>query len=285
MASDLKIDLHMHTTLSDGKLTPTELVRLLHDRGVNIAAISDHDSTEGLTEAYAAAEAYPDLRIVGAVEISADHPTDDKADVHVLGYFLDHTNEELNTTLSAFRDDRVVRGQKMVERLAEIGYPVSWERVVEIAGEAGIGRPHIAQALVERGYIAQVRDAFNGLLNDEGMAFVGRPHINMEDSAKLIKAAGGVAVLAHPLFVPNYEKMIPGLRDMGYVGMEVHYGEFDPEQRAALMKLAEDNGLLPCGGSDYHAMGHEGEHLPGTAGPPLEVFEELERLAIAGRAS
>ena len=285
MENDLKIDLHMHTTLSDGKLTPRELVRLLHDRGVDIAAISDHDSTQGLTEAFAAAEAYPDLRIVGAVEISADHPTDDKADVHVLGYFLDHMHEELNTTLSSFRDDRVVRGQKMVERLAEIGYPISWERVLAIAGEAGIGRPHIAQALVERGYIAQVRDAFNGLLNDEGMAFVGRPHINMEDSAKLIQAAGGVAVLAHPIFAPAYEEMVPHLRDMGFVGMEVHYGEFNPQQRASLLALAEQNGLLPCGGSDYHAMGHDGEHLPGTAGPPLEVFEELERLAIAGRTT
>lgn len=284
MTRDLKIDLHLHTTLSDGKLTPTELVRLLHDREVDIAAISDHDSTEGLPEAFEAAEAYPDLRLVPSVEISADHPTEEKADVHVLGYFFDHEQEALNTTLSSFRDDRVVRGRKMVERLAEIGYPVDWERVVEIAGEAGIGRPHIAQAMVERGYIAQVRDAFNGILNDDGMAFVGRPHISMEDSAQLIKAAGGVAVLAHPLFVPNYEKLVPRLRSLGFVGMEVHYGEFSSEQRASLLALAERHGLLPCGGSDYHAMGHEGEHLPGTAGPPLEVFEELERLAIAGRA-
>ena len=203
----------------------------------------------------------------------------------MLGYFLDHKQEKLNSTLSSFRDDRLVRGRNMVKRLAEIGYPVDWERVVEIAGEAGIGRPHIAQALVERGYIAQVRDAFNGLLNDEGMAFVGRPHINMEDSAKLIQAAGGVAVLAHPLFVPNYERVVPELRAMGFVGMEVHYGEFSPEQRASLLALTEQYDLLPCGGSDYHAMGHEGEHLPGTAGPPLEVFEELERLAVAGRAN
>ena len=285
MVGDLKIDLHMHTTLSDGKLTPTELVRLLHDRDVDIAAISDHDSTEGLPEAFEAAGKFPDLRIVSAVEISADHPTHDKADVHVLGYFLDHKHEQLNATLSSFRDDRVVRAHKMVERLNQLGYSINWERVVEIAGKAGIGRPHIAQALVEHGYIAQVRDAFNGLLNDEGMAFVGRPHITMSDSAELIQAAGGVAVLAHPLFVPNYEDIVPALRGMGFVGMEVHYGEFSVEQRASLLALTEQYGLLPCGGSDYHAMGHEGEHLPGTAGPPLEVFEELERLAIAGRSN
>ena len=129
----------MHSTLSDGKLTPTELVRLLHDQGVDIAALSDHDSTEGMAEALAAAEAYPDLRVIPAVEISADHPTEQNADVHVLGYFLEPTNAELSTTLAAFREDRTYRAQKMVEKLAKEGYPVEWEAVLAIAGEAGIG--------------------------------------------------------------------------------------------------------------------------------------------------
>ena len=279
-----KIDLHMHTTLSDGKLTPTELVRLLHDRGVTVAAISDHDSTEGLDEAMAAAAAYEGLRIVPAVEISADHPTDDHADVHVLGYFLDYHDPTLSERLASFRDDRVVRARHRVARLAETGYPVEWDRVVAIAGEAGIGRPHIAQALVERGYIAHVKDAFNGLLNDDGIAFVGRAHISMEGSAELIRSAGGVAVLAHPLFIPNYEELLPKIGELGFVGFEVHYGDFSPVQRRSLLELAARYDMLPCGGSDYHAMGHQGESLPGTAGPPPEVFAELERLALAGRS-
>lgn len=281
----MKIDLHMHTTFSDGKLTPTELVRLLHDRGVDIAAISDHDSTEGIDEALAAAAAYPDLRILPAVEISADHPTDEKSDVHVLGYFFDYKDEKLNETLASFRDDRTHRGKAMVDRLREIGYAIEWERVLEIAGEAGIGRPHVAQALVEKGYIRSVKEAFDGLLNDDGVAFVGRSHISMADSASLIRSAGGVAVLAHPVYAENYQAILPQLKDLGFVGFEVHYGEFMPEQRASLLALAEQYGMLPCGGSDYHAMGHDGEHLPGTAGPPLEVFEELERLAKAGRSA
>ena len=281
----MKIDLHMHTTYSDGKLTPTELVQLLHDRSVDIAAVSDHDSTEGIEEALAAAKAFPDLRIVPAVEISADHPTDPKGDVHVLGYFLDHHHAELGATLASFRDDRVYRGQKMVERLIGLGYKITWEHVLEIAGEAGIGRPHIAQALVDGGYIAQIKDAFDGILDDDGIAFVDRPHISMAESAVLIRAAGGVAVLAHPVFIDNYEALLPTIGDMGFVGFEVHYGDFDTGLRSSLLKLADQYKMLPCGGSDYHAMGHEGEHLPGTAGPPLEVFQELERLAIAGRAS
>jgi predicted metal-dependent phosphoesterase TrpH len=273
----------MHTTYSDGKLTPTELVRLLHDRDVDIAAVSDHDSTEGLTEALAAAAAYPNLRIVPAVEISADHPTDVKGDVHVLGYFLDHHNAELGATLASFRDNRLYRGQKMVERLVDLGYKITWEHVLEIAGEAGIGRPHIAQALVDGGYIAQIKDAFDGILDDDGVAFVDRPHISMAESAALIRSAGGVAVLAHPVFIPDYESLLPQIGDMGFVGFEVHYGDFDMGLRSSLLALADRYQMLPCGGSDYHAMGHEGEHMPGTAGPPLEVFEELEHIAIAGR--
>ena len=281
----MKIDLHMHTTYSDGKLTPAELVRLLHDRSVNIAAVSDHDSTEGIAEALAAAEAYTDLRIIPAVEISADHPTDPKGDVHVLGYFLDPHHAELGATLASFRSNRLYRGEKMVERLNDLGYKIEWQHVLEIAGEAGIGRPHIAQALVDGGYIAQIKDAFDGILDDDGIAFVDRPHISMAESAALIRAAGGVAVLAHPVFIPDYETLLPQIAGMGFVGFEVHYGDFNNELRSSLLTLANEYGMLPCGGSDYHAMGHAGEHLPGTAGPPLEVFTELERLAITGRTS
>lgn len=280
-----KIDLHMHTTLSDGRLTPEELVGLLDRQGVDVAAVTDHDSTEGLDAAIAAAERYPRLRLIPGIEISADHPTDPKSDVHVLGYFLDYHDDAFQARLQAFRDDREYRGQRIVQRLGEQGYAVEWERVLEIAGEAGVGRPHIAQALVERGYIKTVKEAFNGLLNDEGTAFVGRSHISIAESVELIGSVGGVAVLAHPLYVPGYEKLIPQLAGFGIVGFEVHYGEWAPEQRESLARLAERYGMLPTGGSDYHAMGHDGEHLPGTAGPPAEVLAELEKRAEAVRSA
>ena len=280
-----KIDLHMHTTLSDGRLTPEELVGLLDRQGVDVAAVTDHDSTEGLDAAIAAAERYPRLRLIPGIEISADHPTDPKSDVHVLGYFLDYHDDAFQERLQAFRDDRAYRGQRIVQRLGEQGYAVAWERVLEIAGKAGVGRPHIAQALVERGYIKTVKEAFNGLLNDEGTAFVGRSHISIAESVELIASVGGVAVLAHPLYVPGYEELIPQLASFGIVGFEVHYGEWAPEQRKSLARLAERYGMLPTGGSDYHAMGHEGEHLPGTAGPPAEVFAELEKRAEAVRSA
>ena len=180
----MKIDLHTHTTLSDGRLTPPELVGLLDRQGVAVAAITDHDSTEGLDAAFAEAERYPALRLIAGIEISADHPTDARADVHVLGYFLDYHDAAFQARLREFRDDRESRGRRIVENLVALGYAVDWERVLEIAGEAGVGRPHIAQALVERGYIKHVKEAFNGLLNDEGTAFVGRPHISIADSVE-----------------------------------------------------------------------------------------------------
>lgn len=274
-----KIDLHMHTTASDGRLSPTELVQLLAQRRVHIAAISDHDNTDGLDEALAEATRHPGLRIVPAIEISADHPTDEKADVHVLGYFLQYHDRQFQERLRTFRQDREERGLRMVEKLAELGYPVEWERVKAIAGDAPIGRPHVARALVERGYVPTIKDAFKGLLEDGGPAFVDRPHISMREAVELIESVGGVAVLAHPLYIPGYEEVLSRLADLGFAGFEVHYGEFTPEERQELARLAQRYQMLPLGGSDYHAMGHDNEQLPGTIGPPLEVFEELERRA------
>ena len=278
----MKIDLHMHSTRSDGRLTPTELVGVLAHREVNVAALTDHDSTEGLDEAIAAADAHPALRIVPGIEISASHPTMDNSDVHLLGYFVDRADAALQQQLTALRQEREERGLRMLNNLAKLGYPLDWERVRELADGASIGRPHIAHAMVERGYLATYKDAFDGLLNNGGAAFVGRVGVTLEDAARTIRSAGGAAVLAHPLYVEEYEMLVPKLPDMGIVGLEAHYANFNADEQRALFGLAKRYGLLPCGGSDYHAMGNENEALPGSDGPPLEVFEALERLAGAG---
>ncbi len=275
----MKIDLHMHSTLSDGRLTPTELVRLLEREQVDIAALTDHDSTEGMEEALAAAAQAPGLRLTTGIEISAGHPTVPGSEVHVLGYFIDHRNEELQQRLRAFRNDRETRGREMVDRLCALGYAIEWERVKAIAGDAGVGRPHIAHALVERGYIAEFRQAFDGLLDDGGAAYVKQPHVSIQDAAAMIRGAGGAAVLAHPLYVAEYESIIPQLAVWGFAGIEVHYANFTPEQQGGLLALAGQYGLLPCGGSDFHGIDPDRERLPGSVGPPIEVFEELERRA------
>ncbi|MEX2598832.1 MAG: PHP domain-containing protein, partial [Dehalococcoidia bacterium] len=221
-----KIDLHMHTTASDGYLTPTELVQLLSRRAVDVAAISDHDTTEGLDEAIAEAKKHPGLRIIPAIELSADHPTDEKSDVHVLGYFLQYHDYAFQSRLKTFREGREERGLLMVRKLAELGYQVDWERVKAIAGDASIGRPHVARALVERGYVSSVKEAFKGLLEDGGPAFVDKTHISMREAVDLIRSVGGVPVLAHPLYIPQYEDVLAMLPDLGFAGFEVHYGDF-----------------------------------------------------------
>jgi predicted metal-dependent phosphoesterase TrpH len=278
------IDLHMHTTFSDGRLSPTELVDLLASRGLRVASITDHDTTDGLEEAITAASHHPGLLLVPGIEISADHPSG-QGDVHILGYFIDYHEPGLQARLLQLQNERKDRGKHMVERLTEIGLPVDWERVVEISGDGSVGRPHIAQAMVEKGYIASVKEAFDGYLDDAGKAYVDRPRISIEETVALINGAGGVAVLAHPMYVHEFEALLPQLAEIGMVGMEVYYSEFGSEDQARLARLAEANGLLPCGGSDYHGIGSTNEHLPGAAGPPMEVFNRLAALASSRKAA
>ena len=143
-----QVDLHLHTTASDGRLSPTELVRLVAGQGLKQVSISDHDTTEGLAEAYRAAQEFPDLRIIPGIELSTDVPGDE---VHMLGYFIQYENEEFQRVLRGFRSGRLERGEAMVDKLEELGLHITWERVKEIAGDGSVGRPHIALALVEQG--------------------------------------------------------------------------------------------------------------------------------------
>lgn len=278
----MTIDLHTHTTRSDGHLAPADLARLLADRGVAVAAITDHDSVEGVAEAFAAAEDRPGLRLIAGVEISASHPARPDSDVHILGYFMDCGNEAFLRRLADLRDEREERGKRMVAKLAALGYPLDWERVAALAEGASVGRPHVAQAMVERGYLADYKDAFNGLLNNGGEAFVGREGLTLEDAARAIREAGGVAALAHPLYVEERETIIPRLRGMGIDGIEAHYAHYGPDEQQGLLDLARRWELVPCGGSDYHATGRADEPLPGADGPPPDALAALERLAAAG---
>ena len=275
------IDLHLHTRASDGRLSPTELVNLVVERGVKVAAISDHDTTEGLAEAYQAAAAHPGLQLIPAIELSADTDVPSEG-VHILGYYLQYEDKEFQDILNRFRLGRLDRGQAMVERLVELGLPVEWERVQEIAGDGAVGRPHIALALVERGYFKEPREAFDEYLGNGGLAYVERRKMSPEEAVQMLAKVGAPAVLAHPytLAGPDYlEPRVADLKAAGLAGMEVHYSEYKPEQVEHLLEIALRHDLIPCGGSDYHALGNAGECLPGTLGPPMESVERLAELA------
>ena len=275
------IDLHLHTLASDGRLTPTELIQMVVKNGLKTISVTDHDSTEGLAEAYEAAKEFPDLRIIPGIEMSADIPGDE---VHVLGYFLDYHDEEFQAKLTEFRMGRVGRAQVMVDKLDALGKPVEWERVMHFAGDGTVGRPHIALAMVEAGYFKEPKEAFEEYLGNDGLAYYDRPKLAPAAGVEMIKKVGGVPVLAHPTFMNDLEAGIANLKKVGLMGMEVYYAQYDDDTVRHLARLAKEYDLIPCGGSDYHGMGNSGEPLPGTLGPPEETIALLEEAAAKAKS-
>ena len=269
------VDLHLHTTFSDGRLTPTELIRLVRSKGLRIISITDHDSTEGLNEAFKASQGSPKLDIIPGIELGTSTPGNE---MHILGYFIDYTNIDFQITLSEFRGGRVQRAKLMVEKLVKLGINVEWNRVKQLAGDGAIGQPHIALAMVEKGYIKEPRDAFDKYLGNNGLAYVERGKLTPEKSIQLIKNVGGVAVLAHPLDLNNLPAALKTLVDAGLGGMEVFYAQYSPDKIKELSFMANEFGLVPCGGSDYHALGNTVEPLPGSMGPPIDTIDKLRSL-------
>ena len=276
------IDLHLHTLASDGRLSPTELIQLVANQGLETISITDHDSTEGLAEAYEAAKKFPYMRIIPGIEMSADIPGDE---VHVLGYFLDYHDVEFQEMLTELRRGRVGRAQVMVEKLVALGKPVEWERVLHFAGDGTVGRPHIALAMVEAGYFKEPKEAFEEYLGNDGLAYYDRPKLNPTESVAMIRKVGGVPVLAHPTFMNDMEAGIASLKKEGLVGMEVYYAQYDDDTVRHLARLAREYDLIPCGGSDYHGLGNTGEPLPGPLGPPEETVKLLEDAAAVTKAA
>lgn len=223
------------------------MVGLVRERRLAVFAITDHDTTDGLWEAQTAAAGSPLL--IPGIELSAE---DDGQDVHVLGYFIRPTDAEFQVRLAHFRADRLNRGQRIVERLAALGLPVSWERVLALANGGAVGRPHIARALVEAGHVASLEDAFAEYLYTGGPAYVARQRLTPEAAIDLIHQAGGAAVLAHPGLVDGYSQMVERLAAAGLDGVEITHPKNDTTVRANLRALAARHDLIVTGGSDFH---------------------------------
>ena len=270
------VDLHLHTTASDGRLTPTRLVELAAGRGLRVIAITDHDSTEGLEEAGKAAQAFPQLTIIPGIELSTDVPG---SEIHILAYFIGSQDPVIQAALKTFRLGRVDRARRMVEKLQALGVQVEWDRVQEIAGDGAVGRPHIALAMVEKGYISQVQEAFEKYIGRNGPAYAEREKLTPSEAVSLIGSWGAVAVLAHPSDIDDLDGTLEELKAVGLAGAEVYYAQYSEERIQELARVVQAHGLLPCGGTDYHGLGNPGESLPGTMGPPMEVVERLKALA------
>jgi 3',5'-nucleoside bisphosphate phosphatase len=252
------IDLHVHSNRSDGTFTPTEAVKLAAERGLDGIAITDHDTTEGLEEAAGAAR-QAGIELLSGVEFSAEY---DKTSIHVLGYFMDLDDDAFQEELTRLRDDRFRRGEMIVQKLQELGYDISFERVREIAGRGNIVRPHIAQAMVEAGIVPTEKDAFTEeFIADGGRAGVNKHALDPLDAVDLIVGAHGVCVLAHPgmwgdqTSVPD--ELIEAMASRGMGGLETDHTDHTPEQREKYRAIAERLGVVPTGGSDCHGTRYD----------------------------
>ncbi len=266
-------DFHTHSTHSDGRLTPAALVDLAASRGVRVMALTDHDTLDGLDDAIEAAAKHPGFRLIPGVELSCDVPG---TEVHMLGLFVDSHDQRLIRELERFRRGRIERATKMVEALARLGAPIEWERVREIAGEASIGRPHVAQALLERGHIQTFDEAFERFLGRNGPAYFERERLTPREAIGLIRGAGGLPLFAHPSFTTDYEEVATALAADGLFGMETYYKAYEPELVETLRALAERLGLFALGGSDFHGIyDRKDEREPGDIPLPDAVVEAL----------
>lgn len=272
----MKSDLHIHSTASDGRYSPQELVSMAARLGLEVIAITDHDSIEGVVPALQAAQEFPHLKVIPGVEVSTDVP---HGEVHILGYFIDYHDSELEETLEKLRNSRQIRAQKMLAKLAGLGMYIEWERVQEIAGGGSIGRPHIAQAMIERGYVLSLKEAFHKYISREGPAYVEREKMTPLQIVELLVKASGLPVLAHPANVNDLEELIPQLQKAGLAGIEVYYNGYTKELTKYLAYLSQKYGLIACGGSDYHGLEDTSETQLGSVAIPPACIEQLFKIA------
>ena len=269
-----RIDLHLHTTHSDGSLSPTEVLRLAHKAGVTALAITDHDIVSGIPEAIAAG-AELGVEIIPGVEISSRVGN---SELHILGYCLQWQDQELNQRLAALRKSRHSRNPQIIERLRALGLDVTYEEVRALAGTDSVGRPHIARLLMDKQYVTSAKDAFDRYLAEGRPAYVARELPKPADAIAWIRAAGGVAVLAHPTWAKvsgeGLNTLLTTLKAEGLGGIEVHYSTHTKRQTTEYLDLAKRLNLLVTGGSDFHGITKPDIEV-GTGRGDLKVSEKL----------
>ena len=276
-----RIDLHTHSNRSDGTFEPAEVVRLAAERALDVMALTDHDTTDGLAEALATGSVVG-VEVVPGVEFSAEFEGNS---VHVLCYWMDPQDPALQLELRRLREERFRRGELMVGKLQELGLPVAFQRVRAIAGDATIVRPHIAQAMVEAGVVATEKEAFERYIGDGGPAHVAKHALDPVNAVALIDGAGGVCALAHPGMWGDQSsvpvELIERMAAAGMRGLEVDHPDHTPEMRERYRTLAGELGLIATGGSDCHGTRYDPVRL-GTSLCDPEAFAALRALAPHG---
>jgi hypothetical protein len=282
----VRIDLHIHSTASDGTLAPTEIVRQAAALNLGAIAITDHDSVDGSREALEAGVPAR-LGFLTGVEISASPPPSypRKGSFHILGYRIDVTDKALNRELAKLQDARKNRNPGILSKLVALGIPIRMEEVKAVAGSGQIGRPHIAKLLISKGAADTIEDAFDRYLGTGKAAYVDKYRIDCARAIKRIESAGGIAVLAHPGLLEldsdrHLEDILTELKQMGLAGIEVYYPEHSECQTRRFMQLAQHFELLMTGGSDYHGAIHPPIQMGSGRGDlavPYALYEKLVR--------
>jgi 3',5'-nucleoside bisphosphate phosphatase len=272
------VDLHSHSTASDGSQSPTALITAAKAAGLAAIALTDHDTMAGVPEA-AAAGAALGIRVVPGVELSA---TDADREVHLLGLHIDRPNA-LEEALRTFRDSRYLRAQQIVAKLNELGVPISFDEVLALSAGAAIGRPHLARVLIEGGWARDSRDAFDRYLGAGRPAYVAKHRLSVEEAIELVHAGGGLAVLAHP-GPGGRRETVERFVAQGLDGLEVRHPGHSNEDAARLGALVDFFGLVPSGGSDWHGAS-EGPRVLGAMRVPLVWLDAQDARTAARRAS
>jgi hypothetical protein len=278
----LYCDLHTHTTASDGDLTPLQLVNLAQQNGLAALGVTDHDTVAGLPEAVQAAKRCG-LPLAWGVELSADF---EHGSLHILGYFIDISNELLLSTCRRMSTSRESRNAAILDRLTELGMPATLSELLKYTGDDTAGRPHIADLMVSKGYVADRREAFERYLAKGAEAYVDRERLSPVEAIEVISKAGGVAVLAHPFYTGLAGEKLSGfvgeLKEMGLRGIESHYYDHTSDEREWLEKLAAELELIQSGGSDFHGPERNKNDLgleQADFKVPFQFYDELRKAA------
>lgn len=279
-----RLDLHLHTTHSDGSLPPAAVLALAHKAGVTALAITDHDITTGIPEALQAGASLG-IEVIPGVEISSRFG---ESELHILGYFLDWQDPALHTRLAGLRASRHNRNPLIIERLRAMGHDITYDEVRKLAGTESVGRPHIARVLMTKGYVKSAKEAFDRFLAQGKPAYVPRELPDPAEAMAWIRAAKGVPVLAHPLWAKQNSEglfaLCERLKAEGLGGVEVHYSTHNPKQTAELRDIAKRLDLLVTGGSDFHGLTKPDIEVgvgKGGLTVPVKLLDPLKKAASA----
>lgn len=267
-----KIDLHMHSNASDGIYAPEKVVQLALERNLEFIALTDHDTIEGISKAQSAAQ-NSDLEVITGIELGVENGP---RDVHILGYDIDPTYQPLQEKLQAMREYRKHRAEKIVENLNNLDIPVTYERIIELAGNGVIARPHIAKAMMEVGAVKDYQEAFDKYISNDSPAYVPRLRISPKEGIDLIHEAGGVVVIAHPCRYTDPIGVVREFAGQGADGVEIFYPDNDAELRTELFAIAEELDLIVTGGCDFHRPKGDGSLVMGCEDVPLSAVESIK---------